>query len=310
MSLNISGFIKKLLPSLDKSELESDIEISLESISTIIEVYSNLEQVLNVADLANKENKEVVKEFYKELTNHKPTGVKLSPKKNIASDTLLLFKNAKINGDFLYKELSDALNDVIVSQALTAYKANILRSVGHFYFITKYSLDLANFIYTNEAEEGFKDKFNKEYKLNKKQKELIIKNVWIYSRLLSVYGSDPDAFKKNIENLSEINIPKEEVDTVIDSFNSDKVDLFNNLPSGFIGSPIYSIRLIFATWEADRYKELLDKKKLLELRYLHLKLLKENGKSDINMEKEIEYLQKRITDIDYKLSKIEEGLED
>lgn len=310
MSLNISGFIKKLLPSLDKSELESDIEISLESISTIIEVYSNLEQVLNVADLANKENKEVVKEFYKELTNHKPTGVKLSPKKNIASDTLLLFKNAKINGDFLYKELSDALNDVIVSQALTAYKANILRSVGHFYFITKYSLDLANFIYTNEAEEGFKDKFNKEYKLNKKQKELIIKNVWIYSRLLSVYGSDPDAFKKNIENLSEINIPKEEVDTVIDSFNSDKVDLFNNLPSGFIGSPIYSIRLIFATWEADRYKELLDKKKLLELRYLHFKLLKENGKSDINMEKEIEYLQKRITDIDYKLSKIEEGLED
>lgn len=310
MSLNIVSFIRKLLPSLDKSELESDMEISLKNIPTIIEVYSNLEQILNTVDLTNKENKEVVKEFYKELLNHKPIGVKLSPKKNIASDTLILFKNAKINGDFLYKQLFNKINDIIVGQALTAHKANILRAVGHFYFITKYALDLANFLYINEAEEGFKEGFNKDYKLNNKQKEIITKNVWIYSRLLSVYGSDPTAFKKNMENISEINIPKEEIETVVDSFNADKIDLFNNLPSGFIGSPIYSIRLIFAQWEADRYRRLIDQKKLLELRYLHYKLLKENGKSDINIEKEIEYLQKRISDIDYSISKIEQSLED
>lgn len=66
---------------------------------------------------------------------------------------------------------------------------------------------------------------------------------------------------------------------------------------------------MFATWEAQRYQSLKDKKKLLELRYLHLKMLQESGNSDANMEKDIMYLQKRCTDIQYKLTKIEESVD-
>ena len=91
--------------------------------------------------------------------------------------------------------------------------------------------------------------------------------------------------------------------------SSGKIDLFDNLPTGFIGSPIYTVGLVFAQWEADRHKELKDKKKLLELRLLHLRLLQEQGKGDANQEKEITYLQRRVTDIDYKVSKIESSLD-
>ena len=306
MSLNISSFIKKILPSFNKSDLESDLEISLESIATIQETYANLEEIIKVAKFKAKANKDLVKEFYKELdkTEYK---VKLSPTSNIATDTLILFKNVKINGDYLLKEISDAINDVVVSDALTAYKANLLRAVAHYYFMTRFALDLANFFYVTESEEAGLE-LSKDYKLNKKQKEFITKNMWIYARMLAIYGNEHYAFKSRLEKINEITIPKDQVDEVINFYNSDKVDIFNNLPAGFIGSPIYSIRLIFAQWEADRYKSLKDKKKLLELRYLHLKLMKEQNKSDINIEKEIEYLQKRITDIDYKLSKIEESI--
>jgi len=306
MSLNISSFIKKILPSFNKSDLESDLEISLESIATIQETYANLEEIIKVAKFKAKANKDLVKEFYKELdkTEYK---VKLSPTNNIATDTLILFKNVKINGDYLLKEISDAINDVVVSDALTAYKANLLRAVAHYYFMTRFALDLANFFYVTESEEAGLE-LSKDYKLNKKQKEFITKNMWIYARMLAIYGNEHYAFKSRLEKINEITIPKDQVDEVINFYNSDKVDIFNNLPAGFIGSPIYSIRLIFAQWEADRYKSLKDKKKLLELRYLHLKLMKEQNKSDINIEKEIEYLQKRITDIDYKLSKIEESI--
>lgn len=308
MSLNISGFIKKLLPSFDKSDLESDLEISLESIATIQDTFSNIEQVNKVAKFQSKAVKELIKEFYKELGNVK-NKVKLAPGDNIALDSVNLFKNVKVNGDYLLKEISDAVNDVVVSGALTAYKANLLRAVAHYYFMTRFALDLANFMFIAEAEESGME-LGKDYKLNNKQKEFIVKNLWVYARMLAVYGQDHDDFKAKLESIDEITLPKDQVDEVVDIYNSDKVDVFNNLPNGFIGSPIYSIRLVFAQWEADRYKNLKDKKKLLELRFLHLKLMKEQSQSDINVEKEIEYLQKRITDIDYKLAKIEESVDD
>ena len=308
MSNNIAGFIKKLLPSFDKSDLESDLEISLESIATIQETYANIEQITNVAKFQSKAVKELVKEFYKEFGNVK-TKFRLAPHDNIALDTVNLFKNVKVNGDYLLKEISDAVNDVVVSGALTAYKANLLRSVAHYYFMTRFAMDLANFFYVVEAEESGME-LGKDYKLNAKQKEFITKNLWIYARMVALYGQEHDQFKAKLEAIDEITLPKDQVDEVVDIYNSDKVDVFDNLPNGFIGSPIYSIRLVFAQWEADRYKNLKDKKKLLELRFLHLKLMKEQNQSDINVEKEIEYLQKRLTDIDYKLAKIEESVDE
>ena len=220
-----------------------------------------------------------------------------------------MFKNIKINGDYLLKEISDAVNDVVVSGALTAYKANLLRSVAHYYFMTRFAMDLANFFYVIESEESGMD-LSKDYKLNNKQKEFIIKNMWVYARMIGVYGQDHGHFKTKLDGIDEITLPKDQVDEVIDIYNSDKIDVFNNLPANFIGSPIYSIRLVFAEWESQRYKNLKDKKKLLELRFLHLKLMKEQNQSDINIEKEITYLQRRVTDIDFELSKIEKDLED
>ena len=307
MNLNIVGFIKSLLPSFSKSDIEDDMEVSMEAITTINDVYTQLEGVLKVTPLASKENTNLVKEFYKEIGSVKHK-VKLSPNKNIASDILILFKNVKINGEHIFKEISDALNDVLVSQALTAYKANLLRSVGHYYFMTKFALDLSNFFYIYEAESGGVE-LSKDYQINKKQKEFIVKNMWIFARMVAIYGDNHDVFRDKLGELGEVMLPKEEVDNVVDIYNSDKIDMFNNLPPEFIGSPIYSIRLVFAQWQADRYRKLKDQKKLLELRYLHLKLLKEQGSSDVTIEKEIEHLQKRITDIDYTLNKIEESVE-
>jgi hypothetical protein len=306
MALNIGTFIKSLLPSFSKSDLETDMEISLEAISVIQDTYSGLEQTLKVIKFEEKTNKQLEKEFYKEFNTIKHK-VKLT-QRNIATDTLTLFKNVKTNGDFLLKEISDAINDVIVSQALTAVKANLMRSVGHYFFMTRYAIDFVNYLYTLEAEQT-NTEFTSEYKLNKKQKEFIINNMWIYARLLAIYGDEPEQFKDKLSHIEEITIPKEQIDEVIDSYNVDKVDLFNNLPQGFIGSPIYAVRVIFATWEANRYKAMKDKRRLLELRKLHLELLRQNGQSDIGIEKEITYLQSRMTSLDKELYDIEQSVQ-
>jgi hypothetical protein len=276
-------------------------------VQAIQDTYAQLEEIQKVAKFTSKASKTLIAEFYKEISSVKHK-VKLSSSKNIATDTRTLFTNVKLNGEFLLKEISDALNDVIVSQALTAYKANMLRAVAHYYFLTRFSLDFLNYLYVVEAGET-KTEFSNDYNLNKKQCEFVAKNLWIYARLLAVYGDEPEAFKSKINEIEEITLPKEKMDEVIDVYSSSKIDLVNNLPQGFIGSPIYSIRLIFATWEAQRYTQLKDKRKLLELRKLHLDLLKQNGQSDIGMEREIAYLQKRLTTIDHSLAQTDKDLE-
>lgn len=307
MSMNLTGFVKSLLPSFDKSDLETDMEISLDEISVITESYTQLEEIFKVSKPESKEVKDLMKEFYKELKDTKPK-VKLSPTENFAVDTLTLMKNVKINGDHLLKEISDSVNDVVVSQALTAFKINLLRSVAHYYFMTRFATDLVNFIYVSEADHAGME-LSKEYKLNPKQKQFITKNLWVYARMLAVYGDDHAHFQERLSSVEEITIPKDAVEEAVTVYEADKIDVFNNLPQGFIGSPIYTVRMIFSQWEADRYRSMKDKKRLLELRYLHLKLMKEQNQSDINIEKEIMHLQKRLTDLDYKLSKIEADVE-
>lgn len=306
-SMNIVSFIKKLIPSLSRSDLESDLAISIDTIPTVLSTYSALDELQKVAKFQSKKNQKLVDEFYNEFSKAK-SSVKLHSRQTLPADFAELFGNVTVNAEVIKKELEDLSNEVIVTQAMTAYKTNIIRSVGHFYFITRYALDLANYFYLEEIEAGKTD-LPKEAKLNKKQAEFIESNMWIFARLLAVYGEDAKKFREKLEDLGEISIPKEQVEEAVAIYDNKKIDIFNNLPSGFIGSPIYTIGLIFAEWEANRYKQLKDKKKLLELRFLHLRMLKEQGQSDTNTETEIARLQRRITDIDYTVAKIEASVE-
>jgi hypothetical protein len=306
MSLNIFGFVAKMLPSVSRSDAEVDMEISLEAAASVVDIYTQLSQVQEATKFNSKAAVKLVGEFLKELGDAKPD-VKLPTSKKLADVTLTLFKNVLANGAIITKELEDIKSEVIVSQAITASKASILRAVAHYYFMTKYAMDFVNYLTLLEAEHGGVE-LPRDAQLNKKQVEYINQNLWIYARLLAVYGSDSDKFLSRLSAIQDYQITKDSVDEA-SVMTSGKIDLFDNLPTGFIGSPIYTIGLVFAQWEADRHKELKDKKKLLELRLLHLRLLQEQGRGDANQEKEITYLQKRCTTLDYKLVKIEESVE-
>lgn len=307
MSLNLVSFVQSLVPTLSRSDLESDLETSLDVIKTILATYGDLNGSYPKGKFNSKEANAIATSFYKEYDAAKNKG-KVKPSNSLAGDTIAIFSNAITNGERVKKEVAAISNEVIVSQAMTVVKVNIVRAVGHFYFMTKYALDLINYIYVLEAEHGGIE-LSKDSKPNAKQIEIIKKNMWLYARLVAVYGTDPKHFTEELDSLSTITVPKEQVEEVVSQYQGQKLDLLDNLPQGFIGSPIYTVRLVFAQWEADRYKKLRDQKKLLELRYLHLRMIQEQGGGDANTEKEMAYLQSRITDIDYKTSKIEESVE-
>lgn len=304
--LNLLSFVKRALPTFDKSDLLSDMELSLKAIETVNETYLNIESTLNATKFNSKKNTQFVQSFYKELKLDKPIA-RLSVDHNLGTDMIALFANIRETGKYIYNELDDAVNDAIISTALTSYKAILMRAVAHYSFMTEYALKLANYLYLNEVSNSDMD-FDKAFKLNKKQESFIEDNVWIFARLISVYGSDPKKFEDKLKGLEEVTIFKDKTDEIESLYRSSKIDIFENLPAGFVGSPIYTVRLIFATWQADRYRNMKDEKKLLELRYLHYKMLQETDQTDSNMEREISHLQKRITDLDFKLARMEDSV--
>lgn len=303
MSNSIVGFVKRLIPTLSKSDLETDLEVSMDALKVAISSFEDFKSAHAAAKINSPEVLALVKDFYKEY-DKASTGISLSGGKRIAEDLLALFHNLEINGALLQREIADISNEVIISSALSAARGNVLRGVEHFYFITRYALDLINHLYCLECKSAGLE-LSKAAIPNPKQVEFIDKNLWVFARLLAVYGQEPKDFSRKLESLTLSALPKEKIDELMDIYKASQVDLFSNLPDNFIGSPIYTVRLIFSQWEADRYKQLKDKKKLLELRALHLRLLREQGHGDVNTEKEIEYLQKRITDIDHSISRTE-----
>lgn len=303
---NILEFVKKLLPTINKSDVLSDFETSLEAIDELQSLYSDLASYLDKNTIKSKEAKKVIDEFLAELYKSKDLP-KINKRENFARVVLTLLENIKLNAKFLYDELDNNLSESTVTGSLEAKRANLLRSVAHYRFMTKMLTDLLNYIYTNEMSEENKH-LAEEGKLNPHQVKELLNNLWILAKCVAGYAEDSDKFKAKVEKLSQVQLSKEENETIEALYShSDDIDLIQGLPHNFIGSPIYTIRLVFAQWQAQRYHEMKDKKKLLELRLQYLRQLKEKGEADINLEKEIEYLQNRITKLDYKLAKIEES---
>jgi ribosomal protein S4 len=67
------------------------------------------------------------------------------------------------------------------------------------------------------------------------------------------------------------------------------------------------VRLVIADWQNARYASNADKKKMLELRLLHLRMLADKKESP-QLENEIKYLEKRIDNITHNMREVEESL--
>lgn len=73
--------------------------------------------------------------------------------------------------------------------------------------------------------------------------------------------------------------------------------------SGFIGNPIYHIRLFLTDLEVNQYKKLEDEKRLLELKVAELKA-KQQGNEDPDLQKQIEYYEQEIKKTEDKIDTI------
>ncbi|MEM5878609.1 MAG: hypothetical protein QXF12_07070 [Candidatus Aenigmatarchaeota archaeon] len=305
---NIASKTKKIF--LRKDEIQEKIDYFYEEIGVFKDVCPESEEINNYRLFSYSETKKFKDNFYKKLKENldKDFKVRLSYT-DLFKDLRTLIKNVEDNLVFVGKKWDEYKSNTVSIENIDAYKANLLRAVGHIGFISKYSLDLLNWVFSKEYThncEVRKLEVSDEYNISPGMEKEFLRASDMYALMMSVYSVPLDVFSKKLEDIDNIELSSEvDPEGYVRLFK--KIDFDSKLSmftQGFVPI-IYNLRLLFLLDDIEQYYKLKDEKALLLLRYQHLKELLESGKVDPKLEKEIAYLQEDIDDINYRLKKIE-----
>lgn len=301
MSNKIKTFLNSIYGSINKSDTELDLEKSVSFLSDIIDAYNLTASSIPDGDFKNPANKAIIKSFYNDVQRTLSKSFPLSVSQNFLLDMVNILTNVQTNGKEVQYRLRNFKSNVISTTAIGADAAAILRAVPHYYFMTRYAVELLNYLLANEI----KELNSTPTEIPKRQEQSLKDNMMIFAALLGGYGCDEKEFKIKVDAVPETVLTKAQ-DVRVDEYEYDyRIDIVPGLPNGFIGSPIYTIRSAIAKWQADRYHAAEDTKRLLSLRLNYYENLKASGQVNAEVEKEISYLQGQISKISAKLERME-----
>lgn len=301
--MNLVNVVKAFLPHIDKTKVIEDLRITTAEVENFaLPSYLHATDYFKVSKMKALANKDLESVFYRNFDQQ--GGVK---QPNFVAEIYKRLPYIKENTDYVLSLAEELYERDIINEGLTAKKAVLLRAASSLSFVSRFSVDLLNLLYVNEAIQA-----NAAVEDSMQLSPAVIKhvneNIGNFARLLSDYGIPNKKFSNIVLEIPEVIISSKTADAVKGLYKEQDIDPFTNVfKSGFTGSPIYHVRMVVAEWQSNRYKANKDKKKMLELRLLHLKMLNDN-KNDPKLEQEINYIQGRVDRINRYLSEVEDSL--
>ena len=210
------------------------------------------------------------------------------------------FLEIQDNKDTLIANIKSNCPSVITVKTLTCKQAATLKVVNDLTSMSLFVLDLVNAFLALETGNGTSN-------LSKAQ----LASLDACSRdFVAVFDSYYKKLNKLIKDLKDVSaelINQSESDTtnnIISSTNGKQVDLPSDT-NGFLGNPIYHIRMWFVERSLAKLQILEDKKKLIELRIQQIRA-NEKNLPDEQIAKMINYYEEELSNIEYKITKIKE----
>lgn len=302
--MKIFSFIKALLPHMTKDQILEDIRICAGEFDQVVTPnYRHAADYFRINKLKSEINKDLSDEFYHGL------GKGSFPKQaSLIGDVTVRLTYLQDNLSYVAAQIEAILERDVINEGLTAKKAILVRAASQFSFISRFAADLLNYVYVHETME-YKTEDGTDMSLAPAVKKHVEKDIKIFAMLLSDYGIPNKDFVKIIEGLPDVIVSSRNEAVISSAYKESDIDPFKAVyMNGFSGTPVYHIRLVFAQWEASRYKANKEKKKMLELRLLHLNLVNEKG-GNAKIAAEIDYIQSRVDSIERSLRETEESLE-
>jgi hypothetical protein len=132
-------------------------------------------------------------------------------------------------------------------------------------------------------------------------------NIATFGALYKVYGVEKTFMQllKDIPDVSDTPLDMTSEDTtMLGMLANDGKEIALPTVAGFIRNPIYHIRMWWVDRQIEKYTVLKTKRKALEARLLELKQQEENNSSP-ELRKAIEFYEKEIVSVEYKMKEIE-----
>ncbi len=293
-------FIKSLVPHISKNEVLEDVRVTKKELeATTIPSANQAAEFYSSNKIKSKATQALADVFYRNYNIGRSRNAS-----NLATDIDKALPVVLETLGFIEKRIDTGFGPDILSEGINADKAITLRAVEQISFISRFTMDLLAVMCMNEAVEANVELLD-ALQLPKVTVNKVEAGMALYARILSIYGDSATKLEKILVDVPDVIINDKTEKFISTVYNGTKLDPINTpLLSKFDGSPIYHIRMVIAEWQASRYNAMKDKKKMLELRLMHLKLLEEKKDSPA-LEKEISYIQSRIDKIEYSMAKME-----
>jgi len=194
--------------------------------------------------------------------------------------------------------IPEVLTDVISKDVLTVKQATLLNVINNYNTVSLYTLDLLLYLITIT-----------DVKVNGSENEMVKPKIAEIKLNMSAYGEILAFFNKN-KNIAKDIVKLSNDKVLIDSKDKGTLNILNinhfkmNI-TGFIGNPIYHVRMWLVDLEMDRYEVLTEKKKLLELKVLDLKA-KKDGEVNPKLTKAIDHYENKLSAVEAEMRKVEE----
>ena len=301
--MGILDFIKKLLPRVNRSDIADDLRTTEKEMTKIVmPSYQQAADAFRTIKLQSVEVESLQAVF---SANFKAN--RHSSAKNFIIDINIRLKNLLENMTYMSTLLDTVVDKDIITSGLTTRSAFVLRSASNMSFLSRYMLSLLNYIYTVEANSRDVE-VEPSIEISKAEVKYVENKFHAFVKLFAQYSAEPEEFKKLYEAIPDL-IANERTNKMLAAMlESKEADpLASTGYSGFVGSPIYTVRLAFAQWQNSRYESAKAKKQQLEFRLLYLENQAKNRKDPALMN-EIQRLQDRIEKLDYQLAETDTEL--
>lgn len=196
------------------------------------------------------------------------------------------------------KNLIDrGMQDTLINKTMNAKSAAIVKLLQDLAAMNSYMLDLLYFVILDE----------KLTNLPKIKIKRIKEDIPKFTEMFKVYGFKLKTIIEEIHKVSEEPLPEDKTRIdVIDALLNNTGKLVDLPVSGFVNNPIYHFRMWLVDRDVKKYESLKEKKQLIELRLMELKLEQEDD-SDPNLSKQVKYYEEKLADIEYSIEKFEKN---
>ena len=296
--MRILDFVRSILPRLRKDQILEDLRITAGELEkSVVPAFDDAAKYFKSEKIKDKEATDAAAVFYR---NYKGSRIN----KHVVLELQEKMDNVVKNLAFVADQNDDLLERDVLKDGLTAKKAILVRSAEQLSFIARFSMDFLNYIYMCET----KASDGAVHDLVPAQLTALKNNIPNFAAIFGLFAQEPTKFQAAFDSMPDVIVNDKTYASLAAVYADDKLDpLQVLLVQGFQGNPIYHLRLIVAEWQADRYKLMKDKKRMLELRLLNLKMLNEKN-PDPKVEQEITYIQNRVETMEYKMKKMEDSV--